>query len=63
VLTSLPKSASSGSLGETLTVVTSTNITLYAGERYEIQLFIKWNKLLDIKSNETPLLIYNFLLT
>ncbi|KDR24045.1 NIK- and IKBKB-binding protein-like protein [Zootermopsis nevadensis] len=35
VLTSLPKSASSGSLGETLTVVMSTNITLYAGESAE----------------------------
>ncbi|KAJ9597832.1 hypothetical protein L9F63_011327, partial [Diploptera punctata] len=35
VLTSLPKSASSGSLGEMLTVVTSTNISLYAGESAE----------------------------
>ncbi|XP_069696670.1 protein brunelleschi isoform X2 [Periplaneta americana] len=35
VLTSLPKSASSGSISDMLTVVTSTNITLYAGESTE----------------------------
>lgn len=41
VLTSLPKSASSGSLGDTLTVVTSTNLTLYAGESAEISVTLR----------------------